>query len=287
MDRVAASDPREWKEQDRLEHHLWNELLPHQRPTGEFGLQGEKEPAISMEQILGRAITATGDGVVIGLPFTGSIAGEVGGDAFTIRTETRYPQQGFTSVTFGGGNEADGSLSIRVPPFGQAIQLIRNGQSCALEWQQGCLRLPGPWKPGDNVTVRFGIPIRVFRAAQDPLEDRAMDRSHPGAPAVEGLLFHGYRALVPAPPLQAAKPSAEESDLAVGVRKDGVLLLQPTLEHPESPFAEEGDFFYTAGENSRLVTALALWSSITDTPPPPGPWRIAFQPYATAFDKGA
>ena len=280
------------------EDYLWNVLLPQQRADGAFsGMDVDEEEQSNvqtLEAFLRLTVRWTGRELCVSLLLPCAGVMESQNTRIPWKMATDYPRSGSGSLTFYPETTADFTLLLRLPPMAQAIQISRDGAPCAVDMQGGMVRLPGPWKSGDSVRFGFGIPFRLFRAGQSPEVDRAVERAYPGAQPIEqAIVYHGVRALAPLPmrPGSVDAAPAEERPVAMGVRKDGVLRLNPASEADidavQSPFAAPGDLFRTASAEPVLLVSRSLWASVTDLPlPSPIPF-VEFAPYETSFDRGA
>jgi hypothetical protein len=87
---------------------------------------------------------------------------------FTITQETRYPEEGASSLQVDGSGGLD--IKLRVPPWAQKGYAVRvNGEIQDVDAVPGdYLTLSRSWSPGDRIDISMPYSFRVERAIDDP-----------------------------------------------------------------------------------------------------------------------
>lgn len=114
---------------------------------------------------LGQYAYAQGDGeAVVHLYAGGAAQFDLGGQAVTLRQETRYPWDGAVTVTVEADAPAAFALRLRLPGWCAAPQVAVNGEPVdAATSEKGYLRIERVWRPGDRVELELPMPVeRVY-----------------------------------------------------------------------------------------------------------------------------
>ena len=283
----ASAEADAW---DSIEHGLWNHLLPWQRATGRFEAPGTTHSrcAEAMTTVLSNSIALRDRTLQVALPIGCAGACCIDGATIGWSLRTGYPQAGWINLTLRSTRMLEMGMQVRIPSPGRNVQVLINGAAEPYGQAGSAVRLAGPWHDGDNIMIRFGLPFAVVGPGR-----RSIDRSFPGAPPVEAVaLRHGIRELArvdTASDGSAELPDSAAGDatVAVGVRKDGALLLNPDDCSHGSPFETSGDFYRSADDPPQLLVARELLSSIPGLEVASGNLSVRFRPFETTFDFGA
>jgi hypothetical protein len=87
----------------------------------------------------------------------------------SVATEAKIPDSGDVRITVTPKIAGEFALKVRVPGWAVFRAVEINGQTQAIEPDQGYLSLRRPWQSGDRVDVHFDLPLRVVLSnAQGP-----------------------------------------------------------------------------------------------------------------------
>jgi hypothetical protein len=266
---------------------LWNEALPSALGSDSSAQAPitRQSPVALLTEVIRISVAVNENTLAIHMPIPCFIGGKLAGKEVAWRVRTEYPRAGYTEITWLGPSSARHGLAIRVEDVAHnSLQILRCGLPTNPEALDGYVTLPGPWRPGDSVQVRHGIPFQVVTTS-----GKLLTHSYPGAPtALNAFVYHGVREIVPFPHPGVASV-APELAVTVGVRKDGTLLLRNTPGSKVS-HAQPGDIWETGHTNPVLLAARAVASQMGfshDRSPAPFPFTLKFDAFETTFDHGA
>ncbi len=88
----------------------------------------------------------------------------VGTQSIGLRQRTGLPWRGDIELLVEAGGLVDASLALRLPAWARSFVLDRNGAPVQASVVNGYVRLSGPFRVGDRVTLRLPLPVERLRA---------------------------------------------------------------------------------------------------------------------------
>ena len=89
------------------------------------------------------------------------------GQEVTIRQETDYPNSGEVRITVDPSEPASFPLMLRIPRWGSEASVDMNADGVGADVRGGqFFRLRREWSPGDTVTLRMDMPLRLVRGRE-------------------------------------------------------------------------------------------------------------------------
>ena len=96
---------------------------------------------------------------------------EIGGGRVTIRQDTGYPWSGEVRITLASSTPTRFDLYCRVPGWATRHVARVNGKTVGTEPTRGYLKLGGRWQDGDEIELRFPMPVERLVAHPRVVED--------------------------------------------------------------------------------------------------------------------
>ena len=89
-------------------------------------------------------------------------ASEFRSNGRALRVTGGYPYDGKVRIRLLA--DGDFTLSVRVPGWCEAFEVDDDGRLAGDEFDDGLLRVNGPWKKGDEIAIDFEMPVETVRA---------------------------------------------------------------------------------------------------------------------------
>lgn len=114
--------------------------------------------------------------IAVHLYVQGSATLALGGQAVTLRQQTRYPWDGGVEIELSPAAPARFGLRLRIPGWCRRVQVTVNGEPVDMEGklQRRYLVLDRTWRPGDRVALDFDMPVERIYAHPDVRQDLGM-----------------------------------------------------------------------------------------------------------------
>lgn len=123
------------------------------------------------------AARETENGIELGMYLPGRIRAAVSDTAVTLLTQTIYPSDGAVFIVVNPEKEIEFDLSLRIPSFAEAVQILVNGEVQKLPEQVAgtFVHLKRVWKAGDQITISMKWGLRLVTGmenAEDPASSK-------------------------------------------------------------------------------------------------------------------
>ena len=219
-------------------------------------------------------------GLYVNLFVGGRVELQLAGQTVRVQQTTRYPWDGHVELRIEPERAGGFAVNLRVPGWSQSAQVTVNGLPAEdLQIVRGYLRLPGPWQPGDTISLDLPMPARRLKAhplvaadrdrtalARGPLIYCLEDVDHPVD--VVNLALPGGRSLA----VEHRPDLLEGVTVIRGLARGTVAAAWPDrLYVPDAETLGPSDIPFTAipfyANGNRQAGHMAVW--IRETMPPP------------------
>src|SRR5262249_21825520 len=96
----------------------------------------------------------------------------VQGKPVTLRTQTQLPFEGQTVLTVNPKQPVRFTLAVRIPAWSANHQYHLNGAGIEPVVSKGYAHFERDWQPGDELTIKFELPVRTLHARYEVEADR-------------------------------------------------------------------------------------------------------------------
>ncbi|MCY3022130.1 MAG: glycoside hydrolase family 127 protein [Planctomycetota bacterium] len=236
----------------------------------------------------GYAYAYAGQSIYVNQYVAGSAKVALGGNAVTLKQETRYPWDGAVKITMEPQQPAALEICLRIPGWCDGVTLKVNGQAVEQPAKEkGYARLKRDWKSGDTIELTLPMPVKRVYADPNVKADigRVALKRGPIVYCLEGVDNDG-RVRHLCLPKDAALAAEERPDLLGGVAvvKGKALAVSRKASAPELDKQETGFLAvpYYAWDNrtpGQMIVWLAEDPAVAELLAPP---TLAGQATSTA-----